>query len=148
MARGRFTYTMDAKGRLAIPQVMRMELQAHSKRPPVLTNLVGATALGLYSAERWDEIENRLSSMSQVEPDVQSMSRLLISGAQECPFDGQGRLLVPADLREYAELDRDIVIAGVGARIEIWNKTRFERELASAKDRGGDLARIAAGLGL
>lgn len=148
MARGRFTYTMDAKGRLAIPQVMRMELQAQSKRPPVLTNLVGATALGLYSAERWDEIENRLSSMSQVEPDVQSMSRLLISGAQECPFDGQGRLLVPADLREYAELDRDIVIAGVGARIEIWNKTRFERELASAKDRGGDLARIAAGLGL
>ncbi len=148
MARGRFTYTMDAKGRLAIPQVMRMELQAQSKRPPVLTNLVGATALGLYSPERWDEIENRLSSMSQVEPDVQSMSRLLISGAQECPFDGQGRLLVPADLREYAELDRDIVIAGVGARIEIWNKTRFERELASAKDRGGDLARIAAGLGL
>jgi MraZ protein len=148
MARGRFTYTMDAKGRLAIPQVMRVELQAHSKRPPVLTNLVGAAALGLYSAERWDEIETRLSNLSQVEPDVQSMSRLLISGAQECPFDGQGRLLVPADLREYAELDRDIVIAGVGARIEIWNKTRFERELASAKDRGGDLARIAAGLGL
>jgi MraZ protein len=76
------------------------------------------------------------------------MKRLLLSGAQECPFDSQGRLLVPADLREYAGLDRDVLIAGVGARIEIWDKTRFERELASAQDRGGELARIAAGLGL
>ncbi|HEY8120912.1 MAG TPA: division/cell wall cluster transcriptional repressor MraZ [Myxococcota bacterium] len=148
MARGRFTYTMDAKGRLAIPQVMRVELQRQSARPPVLTNLAGAPALGLYSAERWDEIETQLAAMSQVEPDVQSMKRLLLSGAQECPFDSQGRLLVPADLREYAGLDRDVLIAGVGARIEIWDKTRFERELASAQDRGGELARIAAGLGL
>jgi MraZ protein len=148
MARGRFTYTMDAKGRLAIPQEMRVELQAQSKRPPVLTNLVGAPAVGVYSPERWDEIESRLASLSQVQPDVQQMSRLLISGAVECPFDAQGRLLVPAHLREYAELDRDVVVAGVGSRIELWNKTRFERELATAKDRGSELARIAADLGL
>ena len=148
MARGRFTYTMDAKGRLAIPQVMRMELQAQGNRPPVLTNLVGCPAIGLYSPERWDVIENRLASMSQVQPDMGSLNRMLISGAQECPFDAQGRLLVPAHLREYAELDRDVVIAGVGARIEIWDKTRFERELATAKARGTELARIAADLGL
>jgi MraZ protein len=148
MARGRFTYTMDAKGRLAIPQDMRMELQAQSKRPPVLTNLVGAPAIAVYSPERWDEIETRLGGMSQVQPDVQQVSRMLLSGAVECPFDAQGRLLVPAHLREYAELDRDVVVAGVGARIELWNKTRFEREIATAKDRGTELARIAADLGL
>jgi MraZ protein len=148
MARGRFTYTMDAKGRLAIPQDWRMDLQAHGKRPPVLTNLVGAPALALYSAERWDEIEKRLGSLSQVQPDVQQMSRLLLSGAQDAPFDTQGRLLVGADLREYAGLSRDVVVAGVGQRIELWDKTRFERELATAKDRGTELARIAADLGL
>jgi MraZ protein len=148
MARGRFTYTLDAKGRLAIPQAMRMELQAQSDRPPVLTNLVGASAIGVYSAQRWDAIEQRLEGMSQVQPEVQQVSRLLLSGAQECPFDAQGRVLVPAHLREYAELDRDVVIAGVGTRIEIWNKARFERELATAKDRGTELARIAADLGL
>jgi MraZ protein len=148
MARGRFTYTMDAKGRLAIPQAMRMELLAQSDRPPVLTNLVGASAIGVYSAQRWDDIEKRLEGMSQVQPEVQQVSRLLLSGAQECPFDAQGRVLVPAHLREYAELDRDVVIAGVGTRIEIWNKARFERELATAKDRGTELARIAADLGL
>jgi MraZ protein len=148
MARGRFTYTMDSKGRLAIPQVMRMELLANGDRPPVLTNLVGASAIGVYSAQRWDAIEKRLEGMSQVQPDVQQVSRLLLSGAQECPFDGQGRVLVPAHLREFAELERDVLIAGVGSRIEIWNKARFERELASAKDRGTELARIAADLGL
>jgi MraZ protein len=148
MARGRFTYTLDAKGRLAIPQAMRMELLAQSDRPPVLTNLVGASAIGVYSAQRWDAIEQRLEGMSQVQPEVQQVSRLLLSGAQECPFDAQGRVLVPAHLREYAELDRDVVIAGVGTRIEIWNKARFERELATAKDRGTELARIAADLGL
>ncbi|HEU4427597.1 MAG TPA: division/cell wall cluster transcriptional repressor MraZ [Myxococcota bacterium] len=148
MARGRFTYTLDAKGRLAIPQAMRMELLAQSDRPPVLTNLVGASAIGVYSAQRWDAIEQRLEGMSQVQPEVQQVSRLLLSGAQECPFDAQGRVLVPAHLREYAELERDVVIAGVGSRIEIWNKARFERELATAKDRGTELARIAADLGL
>jgi len=148
MARGRFTYTLDAKGRLAIPQAMRMELLAQGDRPPVLTNLVGASAIGVYSAQRWDAIEQRLEGMSQVQPEVQQVSRLLLSGAQECPFDAQGRVLVPAHLREYAELDRDVVIAGVGTRIEIWNKARFERELATAKDRGTELARIAADLGL
>jgi len=148
MARGRFTYTLDAKGRLAIPQAMRMELLAQSDRPPVLTNLVGASAIGVYSAQRWDAIEKRLEGMSQVQPEVQQVSRLLLSGAQECPFDAQGRVLVPAHLREFAELDRDVVIAGVGTRIEIWNKARFERELATAKDRGTELARIAADLGL
>jgi MraZ protein len=110
--------------------------------------LVGAPALALYSAERWDQIEQRLSSMSQVQPDVAQLSRLLISGAQDAPFDAQGRLLVGADLREYAELARDVVVAGVGTRIELWDKARFERELGIAKDRGTELARIAADLGL
>jgi MraZ protein len=86
--------------------------------------------------------------MSQVQPDVQQVSRLLLSGAQDSPFDAQGRLLIGSDLREYAELSRDVVVAGVGQRIELWDKARFERELASAKDRGTELARIAADLGL
>jgi MraZ protein len=148
MARGRFTYTMDAKGRLAIPQDWRMELQAHSKRPPVLTNLVGAPALALYSPEHWDEIERRLGGLSQVQPDVQQLRLLLVSGSQDAPFDAQGRLSIGADLREYAELTRDVVVAGVGSRIELWDKARFGRELATAKDRGTELARIAADLGL
>jgi MraZ protein len=148
MARGRFTHTMDAKGRLAIPPVMRMELLAQGNRAPVLTNLVGCAAIGVFSAERWDEVERRLEGMSQVQPEIQSVRRMLLSGAQECPFDSQGRLLVPTHLREYAELGRDVLIAGVGPRIEIWDKARFERELSTVKDRGTELARVAAELGL
>lgn len=148
MARGRFTYTMDAKGRLAIPPVMRMELQSHGDRPPILTNLVDCPALGLYAHDRWLEIEQRLNTMSQMQPEVQSIRRMLVSGAQECPLDAQGRLLVPPHLREYAQLGRDVVIAGVGPRIEIWDSARFEREMVVTKERGPEIARVAAELGL
>jgi MraZ protein len=139
---------MDAKGRLAIPPVLRMELQAQEGRPPVLTNLVDCPAVGVFAYERWLEIEQRLSTMSQMQPEVQSIRRMLVSGAQECPFDSQGRLLVPPHLREHAGLGREVVIAGVGQRIEIWDRTRFERELDSIRERGSEVARIAADLGL
>ena len=148
MARGRFTYSMDAKGRLALPPEMRMELLAQGDRNPVLTNLVGAPAVAVYSAQRWDEIEARLGGMSQVQPEVQRLSRFMLSGAQDCNFDAQGRLLVPQHLREYAGLDREVIVAGVGRRIELWNKARFAREIESATESGGDLARTAADLGL
>jgi MraZ protein len=148
MARGRFTYTMDAKGRVAMPQQMRDEVKPHGARPPVLTNFPGVPAIAVYSAQDWDEIESRIKGMSQVQPELQALSRLMISGAFDCDFDGQGRLTVPADLREYAGLQRDVVLAGIGKRIEIWDKARFEREVAAAKDRGPELARGVAGLGL
>lgn len=148
MARGRFTYTMDAKGRLAIPPVMRMELQTHPDRPPFLTNLVDCPALGLFAHERWLEIEQRLSTMSQMQPEIQAIRRMLVSGAQECPLDNQGRLLIPPHLREHAGLAREVTIAGVGPRIEIWDTARFERELVITKDKGSEFARVAAELGL
>ena len=101
MARGRFTYTMDAKGRLAIPQDWRMELQAHSKRPPVLTNLVGAPALALYSPERWEEIEKRLDGLSQVQPDVQQLRRMLRLGIAGRALRRAG---APLDRRGFARV--------------------------------------------
>ena len=148
MARGRFTYTMDAKGRLAIPPVLRMELQAQDGHPPILTNLVDCAAIGAFAYDRWLEIEQRLNTLSQMQPEVQSIRRMLISGAQECPLDGQGRLLVPPHLREHAALGREVVIAGVGQRIEIWDRARFEKELETTKEHGPQYSRVAADLGL
>ena len=72
MSRGRFAHNMDSKGRLAIPQALRMELQAHDK-PPILTSCIDAPAVGIYTHERWVEIEQRLANMSQVQPEVQKI---------------------------------------------------------------------------
>ena len=86
--------------------------------------------------------------MSQVQPEVQAVRRMLVSGAVECPIDGQGRILIPPHLREHAGLERDVTFAGVGARIEIWSKERYEGEIRQTRERAHEIATIAAQLGL
>ena len=145
MARGRFTHNMDSKGRLAIPQALRMELQ---EKPPILTSCIDAPAVGIYAQDRWVEIEQRLANMSQVQPEVQKIRRLIVSGAEECPIDGQGRIRVPQHLRDYAGLSKQCLIAGMGERIEIWDRARFDQEIASIRENGEAVSRVAADLGL
>ncbi len=148
MARGRFFHTMDAKGRVSIPAGLRVELQAQGDRPPILTSLVDCPAVGVFSHDRWLEIEQRLASMSQSQPELQKYQRMMVSGAVEAPLDGQGRILVPPYLRDYAGLDREVTIAGVGRRIEIWDRARFDAELGAIQENGAEVARMAAELGL
>jgi MraZ protein len=125
-----------------------VEFQPEQDRPPFLTNLVDCPAVGLFSHDRWLEIEERLESMSHTQPEVQSVRRLLVSGAVECPIDAQGRVLVPPHLREHAGLEREVIIAGVGSRIEIWDKARFEEEIRQTRERSHEVASLAAELGL
>ena len=139
---------MDAKGRISIPAGLRMELQTQDDRPPFLTNLVDCPALGLYAHDRWLEIEQRLENMSHTQPELQRYRRLVISGAVESPLDAQGRVLVPPHLREHAGLEREVTIAGVGSRIEIWDKARFEEELKQTRERSHEVSSLAAQLGL
>lgn len=148
MARGRFFHTMDAKGRVSIPAALRMELQTQDDRPPIITNLVECEALGVFSYDRWLEIEQGLANMSQVQPEIQALQRMLVSGAVESPLDAQGRVLIPPHLREHAGLEREVTIAGVGRRIEIWDRGRFEQALAKIREKGPEVSRVVAELGL
>ena len=73
--------------------------------------------------------------------------RFMVSGAVECPIDKQGRILVPPPLREYARLEREVTIAGVGNRIELWSKARFDEELARTQARYDEISAAVAKLG-
>ena len=148
MARGRSIHTMDAKGRISIPAGLRVELQVEKDRPPFITNMADCPALGLYAHDHWLEIERRLETMSQIQPEVQSFRRLFVSGAVESPLDSQGRVLIPPHLREHAGLEREVTIAGVGSRIEIWDRARFDEELEQTRERSKEISSLAAELGL
>jgi MraZ protein len=139
---------MDAKGRVSIPAGLRMELQNQDDRPPIVTNLVDCPAVGLFAHDRWLEIEQRLANMSQMQPEIQSVQRMLVSGAVEAPIDGQGRILIPPHLREHAGLGKEVTIAGVGKRIEIWDRARFDEELQTIRDQGKQVSSVAAELGV
>jgi MraZ protein len=148
MGQGETTNTLDAKGRLAIPPGMRMELLGSDNRPPVLTRLLEAPALGLYPAVRWDEFRRRLDSLSQVKTSVQRVRRHVVGGAKEAPIDGQGRLLIPPHLREYADLEREVTILDTGTRFEIWDRARHREELQTIRLQGQQLADEVGDLGL
>jgi MraZ protein len=148
MARGHVHHILDAKGRVAVPQSYRIEIQAEDQRPPILTALLDKPALGLYAHNHWQQIEERLESMSQVQPEIQAVRRMLVSTAIEAPIDAQGRIFVPPHLREHADLERDVTFAGLGARIELWRKERYEGEIRATRERAHEIATIAAQLGL
>ena len=145
---GESTNRLDAKGRLAIPPGMRMELRGQDDRPPVVTRLLDVPALGLYPAERWLEFKRRIQTMSEWDHNVQKMRRMVVAGAKEAPLDTQGRILIPPHLRQYAGLEKEVSILDTGARLEIWDRARYEHELQSIQVQSQDLANEVGDLGL
>jgi MraZ protein len=142
MFRGRAVHTIDAKGRVSIPVGFRMELMRNGERPPFLTQQ--PECLALYPYEAWREIERELESSSPLAPEVRELQRYLISGAEECPVDRQGRIAIPPHLRAPAGLEREVTIAGVGPRIEIWDRARFDQALARAQAKFDELSAAVA----
>ena len=148
MFRGRFSHTVDAKGRVSIPSGFRVELQRRSDRAPIITNGVtqGGPCLWLYPYDDWCEYESRIVGLAPNNLDVQSFSRFMISGATECPIDNQGRTLLPAYLRDFAQLDREVTIAGVGSRIELWSTSLFDSDQSRTQAEFPRIAEVVSNL--
>lgn len=126
-------HTIDAKGRVSIPAGFRTQLMSGTDEAPILTN--ADSHLELFPFDDWCAYEKEILSVSAFDPDARSFARMVVSGATPCPIDGQGRILVPPPLREFAALEREVTIAGVGPRIELWDKTRFDAELNRTQAR-------------
>jgi MraZ protein len=144
MFRGRFTHTMDTKGRMSIPSGFRTELDRRSQQAPILTTAY--ECLQLYPFEDWCEFERNIVERATEDLDTQAYQRMMISGATECPIDKQGRVLVPQYLRDHAGIERDVTIAGVGPRIEFWDKSRFDADLLKTQARYSEIASKMSGL--
>lgn len=145
MFRGQFSHTIDSKGRVSIPSGYRVELEKRGGQAPILTGDQGC--LVLYPYEDWVAFEARILGASSTNPRARKYARLKISTATEAPIDNQGRILIPPFLRERASLDREVVIAGVGNTIELWDKTRFENELNDIQDNYDEIASATSDLG-
>ncbi len=127
---------------MSIPAGFRLLLNTQSEQAPILTN--DAACLALYPYEDWCEFEESLLNLSSVDPNVGDYARFMVSGASECPIDKQGRILVPPTLREFASLDREVMVAGVGNHLELWDKARFDAELMKTQARFGEIRSAVA----
>jgi MraZ protein len=91
----------------------------------MITNFDGCVAC--YTMSEWERIESSFYQLNQTHQSVRSFQRFFIAGAVEAPLDKQGRMLVPPHLRSYAKLEKEVILAGVGRKFEIWNQTLFEQ---------------------
>ena len=151
MFRGRYEHTIDGKGRTSLPARYREVLNSSKGTRLVITTALLDPCLLAYPLEEWEAFEARLAALPSFDRSVTQLRRMCVSGAVECDLDKLGRVLLPASLREYAGLSRELVWAGVGPHIELWAKDRFDKvssEALADEDKRNEMARRLAELGL
>ena len=115
-----YNHTIDTKGRLIIPAKFREKL---GEEFVVSKGMDGC--LFVYANDDWNAFEQKLTSLPLINKEARQFARFFLAGAAEVELDKQGRILLPANLREFAGLDKDVVLVGVGSRVEIWSKERW-----------------------
>ncbi|HBT20120.1 MAG TPA: cell division/cell wall cluster transcriptional repressor MraZ [Peptococcaceae bacterium] len=135
MFMGEYEHTLDTKGRVIIPAKFRDELGDRFVVTKGLDN-----CLFLYPMNEWEQIEQKLRSLPFNRSDARAFARFFFSGACECEVDKQGRVLLPANLRRYADLDKEVVIIGVLTRVEIWNKENWEKYSRETREEYEEIA--------
>jgi MraZ protein len=132
MFRGRYDHAIDSKGRISIPFKFREILSKKYDDRLVLTNY--DHCLVAFPYDEWMAIEEKVKNLSHFRKDAKVFLRFFYSSGIECPIDKQGRLLIPQTLRDYANLQKEIVLVGEGRKIEIWNKERWEEAFRKSQE--------------
>ena len=138
---GEYSHTIDAKGRLIIPSRFREELGDNFV---VTKGLDGC--LFAYTNEERKHFEEKLQAIPVSNQKGRRFARYFLAGATLCEVDKQGRILIPANLRAAAALEKDVVLAGVGDRVEIWDKNNWAE--ANTYDDMDEIAANMEGLGI
>jgi MraZ protein len=141
MLLGAYDHTIDDKNRLTLPAKFR---EAFKDGVVVTRGLDGC--LYAYRRPDWDRlVESRLAALDPLSPEGRRLHRFFFSGASESELDKQGRVMIPAQLVEHAKLGREVVVAGVNDRLEIWDRAAWRKELAEVEGSAEDVAqRLAA----
>jgi len=126
MYRGINAINLDEKGRLALPTRYRDHLFTNADNQVVVTIDTEEQCLLLYPFPDWEEIEAKIEALPSFNPVARRIQRLLIGHAAEINVDNSGRVLVPQLLREYAGLDKQVILVGQGKKFEIWSDVNWE----------------------
>lgn len=140
---GEYIYTIDQKKRLAIP----VKFRQHIGKKAVLTKGLDQ-CLFLFSLKEWETLAGRLSNLPLSQKDVRGFARLMLAGAMQVDIDPMGRILIPDYLKQYALIQKSVVVAGLYTRIEIWAKEQWDEYKVQAEKEIGDMAERLKELGI
>jgi MraZ protein len=128
---GHSTYSLDTKGRLTIPAKYRSRL---SRTVVVARGLGDDGCLQLFPEERWNRLAEKVNSLPLGHAGARLFRRKFLAWASESDLDRQGRIMIPEMLRNYAKLDGEVVVVGVGDHLELWNPERWEEVNEAAEE--------------
>lgn len=123
---GEFESTMDPKGRFLLPGGLRKQLP-EGENTTFVINRGFEKCLSLYPLQSWEPLFAKISVLNDFDPKVRGFRRYFLNGATEVELDSAGRLLLPPNLKEYADLGKDIVLAAAVDKIEIWSKENYQK---------------------
>ena len=136
MLKGEFNHNIDAKGRMIIPAKMRDDLGEHFVITKGMEN-----CLYIYPEKQWNEFEEKLNALpTTTDKKARAFAYFFQGSATDGDLDKQGRTLIPQVLRDYASLDKEVVLVGMGKRAELWDKARWDAKNAEVEASIEDIA--------
>lgn len=146
---GEYTCKVDAKGRVSFPSRLRKQLDGVLHHGLVLNRDIFEKCLVLYPKPEWDKVNSEMAQLSRYNRKHQQFQRMFMKGATSVELDGAGRISLPALLMQYAgvdvKTDNEIIISGLGEKLEIWNKSAYEAQVLGDDIDFGDLAEDVRG---
>ncbi|MDO5382300.1 MAG: division/cell wall cluster transcriptional repressor MraZ [Eubacteriales bacterium] len=142
MFMGEYNHTIDAKGRIIVPAKFRETLGDEFVVTKGLDN-----CLFVYPNDEWHKFEEKLQTLPLTNKNARQFTRFFLAGAANVEVDKQGRILLPAVLREFADLTKDVVFVGVAGRIEIWSRQRWDESISKYDDDMDEVAENMESLG-
>lgn len=132
---GEYQYSLDEKGRLAIPAKFRSSLGEGA----IVTRGLDS-CLFIYPADKWQKLVAELENLPLSRANARSYARFFLAGAFEITFDKLGRCLVPQALRRYAKINKEVAVVGVNDRIEVWDVKYWEEYRKTAEEESNEIA--------
>ena len=140
---GEYEHSIDTKGRLIMPAKLKEDI---GEKFVVTKGLDGC--LFVYSQTEWKIFEDKLRAFPLTNKDARALIRFFLAGAMECEIDKQGRFLIPSNLREFAGLEKEVVVIGVLNKIEIWSKDKWLQYSEEENNSADEIAEKMSSLGI
>ncbi len=140
---GEYQHALDGKGRMALPVKFRTAFSGGC----VVTRGIDQ-CLAIYAMDAWKTLAGKLAALPLSQANTRAFGRLMLAGAMDMTPDKQGRIVLPDYLRQYAKLGKEVIVAGLYDRLEIWEKTAWEQYKARTESESTDIAEKLGSLGV